>query len=313
MRAIIYKDYGGPDVLHLVELPASKPAKDEVVIRVLAAGVNPIDARLRAGEMKFLLPGGFPRIPGYDVAGVIEECSGNCTLPKGTRVMAFLDSKYGGAYAEFANCSESSLAAIPDSMSFEEASAMPLAASTALQSLRDHGQIKPQVEVLINGASGGVGSFAVQIAKAHGARVTGVASGKHETFVRSMGADDFIDYELQDFIDMDRRWHIIFDAAGKSTFSDARKVLTRNGTFVSTEPNLRGLIVSLVTWPCKQKGRVMLARSRADDLRELVRLYSAGLLQVSIAEVFSLEDATKAHEKLEKGGFCGKLVIRSGE
>ena len=310
MRAIIYKDYGDPSVLQEAELAPPEPAADEVLIRVHSAGVNPIDSRLRKGEMKLLLPGGFPRIPGYDLAGVIEACGASCTFSKGTRVLAFLDHMYGGASAEYATCSSTSVACIPDSMTFEEAAAIPLAASTALQSLRDHGQLKAGDEVLVNGASGGVGAFAVQIARAYGSRVTGVASGKHEEFVRSMGADEFIDYNRQNFTDSDHQWDVIFDAAGKSTFSQAKKVLTEKGHFVSTEPNLRGLVVSLITWPRDKKGRVMLARSRDEDLRELVRLYSASQLKVTIAETFPLEYTAQAHAKIEQGGFCGKLVLQ---
>ncbi len=313
MQAIIYKDYGEPNVLQMAEIAKPQPAKDEVLIRVMAAGVNPIDARLRSGEMKLLLPGGFPRIPGYDVAGVIEACGENCTFSKGDRVLAFLDHVYGGGYAEDAVCSGSGVAIMPDAMSFAEGAAIPLAATTALQSLRDHGELEAGEEILVNGASGGVGAFAVQIAKAYGARVTAVASGKHENFVRSLGADDFINYEEQNFIDANRHWDIVFDAAGKSSFGDAKRVLTEDGIFVSTEPNLRGLVVSLVTWPLDKKGRVMLARSRDEDLRELVRLYSAGQLQVTIAETFLLESAAEAHRKIENDSFCGKLVVKMAE
>ncbi|QEG36872.1 NAD(P)-dependent alcohol dehydrogenase [Bythopirellula goksoeyrii] len=310
MRAIIYKNYGDPSVLQMAEMAPPKPAKDEVLIRVMAAGVNPVEARLRSGEARFLLPGGFPRIPGYDVCGIVEACGENCTFSVGTRVLAYLKHIYGGAYAEFVSCSTKCVAAIPDAMTFEEGAAIPLAASTSLQSLRDHGQMKTGDEVLVNGASGGVGAFAVQIAKAYSASVTGVASGKHEDFVRTLGADDFINYEQQNFVDMDRWWNLVFDAAGKSSFGEAKRVLTEKGSFVSTEPSLWGLMETLFTWPRSQKGRIMLAIPRDEDLRELVRLFSAGQLKVTIAHTFPLEEAAQAHTTIEKGGFCGKLVIR---
>lgn len=310
MRAIIYKKYGDPSVLQMAEMAPPKPAKDEVLIRVMAAGVNPVDARLRSGEARYLLPGGFPRIPGYDVSGIVEACGENSTFPVGTRVLAYLKHIYGGAYAEFVACATKCVAAIPDEMTFEEGAAIPLAASTSLQSLRDHGQMKAGDEVLVNGASGGVGAFAVQIAKAYGTHVIGVASGKHEDFVRSLGADDFINYEQQNFVNLDRRWNLVFDAAGKSSFGEAKGVLTEKGSFVSTEPSLWGLMETLFTWPRSQKGRIMLAIPRDEDLRELVRLYTAGQLKVTIAHAFPLEEAAQAHAMIEKGGFCGKLVIR---
>eukprot|EP00913_Durusdinium_trenchii_P010917 g10246.t1 len=230
--------------------------------------------------MKGLLPGGFPRIPGYDVAGVVETQSARSTLPRGTRVLAFLDHFYGGGYAEFATCAHSSVIAIPDSMPFEEAAALPLAGSTALQSLRDEAELKKGDRVLINGATGGVGAFAVQIAVAREATVTAVASGKHEEFARSLGAAEFIDYEKQDFATSGQQWNVIFDAAGQKSFHEVKDALASDGTYVSTEPSLRGLLVTMMTWPMKKQGKVMLARSRDEDLRELLGLYTEGQLKI---------------------------------
>lgn len=309
MRAIIYRDYGDPSVLKATTLERPTPAADEVLIRVEAAGVNPIDARMRSGEIKWILPGGFPRIPGYDVAGVVEAAGNKSVLKPGTRVLAFLDSVYGGAYAEYATCTHTSAVEIPVEMPFEEAAAIPLAASTALQSLRDHGHLASGQDVLITGASGGVGAFAVQIAVADGAQVTGVASAPHEDFVRSLGATDFIDYRQHNFTELDRKWDLVFDAAGKTSFVDVKRVLKPEGNFVSTEPSLMGLVVSLVTWPMSQHGKVMLARSRDKDLKELIRLYKSGQMKVTVAETFPLEEAARAHWKIEKDSFCGKIVI----
>ena len=309
MRAIIYRDYGDASLLEPANRPVPDSAGDEILIRVVAAGVNPIDARLRQGEMKGLLPGGFPRIPGYDVAGIVEAADAGGRFAQGDRVIAFLDHLYGGGYAEFASCGVDAAVQMPESMSFEHAAALPLAGSTALQSLTDHGHLQPQERVLINGASGGVGSFAVQIAIANQAHVTAVASGPHENFVRSLGADDFIDYQQEDFTKRDDTWDVIFDAAGKRSFSEVKPVLSPKGRYVSTEPSLRGLVVSLLTWPLDQQGRVMLARSRKEDLNELLHLYESGRLQVTVAETFPLEQAADAHRRIEEHSFCGKLVL----
>jgi NADPH2:quinone reductase len=166
MRAVLFDSYGEPDQLYedSTSVPGRLPGS--VVIRVRAAGVNPIDARLREGEGRWILPGRFPRIPGYDVAGEVVDGDRSAKLRKGDRVMAFLTNPYGGGYAQFARCAIDGVARIPDWLSFEEAAATPLAATTALQGLRDHGALKPGDRVLINGASGGVGVFAIQIAKA---------------------------------------------------------------------------------------------------------------------------------------------------
>ena len=309
MRAIVFRDYGDPDVLELAERPEPAYGGDEVLIDVAAASVNPIDARLRAGEMKGLLPGGFPRIPGYDVAGVVAAAGDRAPFQKGDRVVAFLDHLYGGASAERAVCSADSMIAIADAVPFDDAAAIPLAGSTALQSLRDHGKMQSGDRVLVNGASGGVGAFAVQIAKAYGATVTAVASGAHEAFVRDLGSDDFLDYEESDFTMSGRNWNVIFDAAGKSSFSEAKAALTDDGRYVTTEPSLKNAATSLLTWPMAQQSKVMLARSRAEDLRELLGLYEAGRLKVEIARRFPLADAAAAHRMIENDSFCGKIVL----
>ncbi|WP_231617279.1 NAD(P)-dependent alcohol dehydrogenase [Novipirellula aureliae] len=309
MRAIVYRDYGGPEVLELAETKTPFPDPKKVIIRVEAAGVNPIDYRLRAGQARYVLPGGFPRIPGYDVAGTIVFAPGESGFYPGDRVMAFLDNKYGGGYAEYARCRSNSVAKIPEDMSIEHAAAIPLAATTALQSLRDHGKLKAKDRVLINGASGGVGAFAVQIAKAYGALVTGVASGANESFVMSLGADEFIDYEKVDFTRAGQAWDLIFDAAGKSGYLKARNVMTQKGRFVSTEPNLSGAIMTILTKFSSKGGVIMLATPSRDDLRELVQLYTDEKLTVTIDHLFPLAQASDAHKRIEKGVDRGKIVL----
>lgn len=310
MRAVYYDSYGGPEVLKFGNLPTPKPRINQVLIRVMATSVNPIDWRLRQGSMKQLLRGHFPRIPGYDVAGYVIEAGGDITLKRGDRVLAFMDSMYGGAYAQYAACGMNAVTLIPEELTFEEAAAMPLAGSTALQSLRDHGHIRQGSRVLINGASGGVGGFAIQIAKHDGAHVTAVSSGINEAYVKSLGADDFIDYHQHDFTNSDQKWDLIFDAAGKSSFSDSRRVLTSKGRFVSTEPSLKGALVSAATLFSSQRCRVMLARSKREDLSELVRLYMTGAMKSMVDDVMPISDASQAHRLSEQGKLRGKLVMR---
>jgi NADPH2:quinone reductase len=194
-------------------------------------------------------------------------------------------------------------------MPFEEAAALPLAGSTVLQSLRNHGRLKRGDRVLINGASGGVGAFAVQIAKAYGAEVTGVASGKNEPFVRSLGADHFINYHETDFAETDHTWDVIFDVAGKSSYWQSRRVLAKEGRFISTEPNVSGVLTSVLTRWSSQPGTIMLARPCQQDLRELVRLYEAGELKVTIDKVIPLAEADRAHRRIEQGVDRGKIVL----
>jgi NADPH2:quinone reductase len=309
MRAVVYDDYGDADVLHLSQCPTPRPTPGKVLIEVQASSVNPIDYRLRRGEMKGLLPGGFPRIPGYDVAGVVVACDRDADLARGDRVLAFLDHLRGGACADYACCGRTAVAKIPDAMATEQAAAIPLAGTTALQSLRDHGRIQPRQRVLINGASGGVGMFAVQIAKSYDCDVTAVASGANEEFCLSLGADKFFDYRQTDFTQTGEQWDLIFDAAGKASFLAARKVLSRRGRFVSTEPDLKGILLTLLTWPLSKSARVMLAKPKAADLVALVGLYEAGKLRVTIDSRFPFADAAEAHRRIETGVDRGKVVI----
>ncbi len=309
MQAIVYDDYGDPGVLRRTHLPVPKRKPHEVLIEVRASSVNPIDYRLRSGEMKGLLPGGFPRIPGYDVAGVVVEADQKGTFEVGDRVMAFLDSVRGGACADFAVCSAEVAAKLPDEMPFEHAAAIPLAGTTALQSLRDHGGMQPGQRVLINGASGGVGTFAIQIAKAYDCHVDAVASGANRKFCLSLGSDHFYDYEKTDFTESAERWNIVFDAAGKSGYWDSRPVLLDGGRYVSTEPDVKGMLLTILTYPFSKSGTVMLATPAGDDLRTLIGLYDLGKLSVALDSIYPMTDAASAHRRVETSVDHGKVVL----
>lgn len=309
MRAVQYDQYGDADVLHVGDRSVPHRLPGQLLIQVFASSVNPVDYRLRRGDMKGLIPFGFPRVPGYDVAGIVVDTDSGSSFMVGDRVMAFLDHTRGGALADYAVCAVSAAAKIPDSMSMWEAAAIPLAGTTALQSLRDHGKIKSGQSVLVNGASGGVGMFAVQIAKSYGCHVDAVASGRNREFCLSLGADHFYDYEKEDFLKSDERWDLIFDVAGKSHYLEACKVLKEGGHFVSTEPSVKGLLMTILTWPLSKSGQIMLATPSADDLRELIRLHEIGKLQVTIDSSYFFEQATEAHRRIEAGVDHGKVVL----
>jgi NADPH:quinone reductase-like Zn-dependent oxidoreductase len=227
----------------------------------------------------------------------------------GDRVCVFLDSLYGGACAEYVVCSPRVAAKIPERMTFAEAAALPLAGLTAWQCLVQIGGLKSGMDVLINGASGGVGAFAVQIAVAQGARVTGLASAARKEFVESLGAAEFLDYGREDFTRSKGRWDIIVDAAGKKTFRQCRGALKSRGRYVSTEPSFVGFVASLATCCSNRRGRVMLVRPSGDQLRELLRLYGSGKLRVYIDSSFPLAEIQQAHRRLEEGVDQGKIVV----
>ena len=313
MHAVEYDRYGDASVLHMADHAIPQRLPGQLLIEVYASSVNPIDYRFRRGEMKGLIPFGFPRVPGYDVAGIVvdtdTDTDSECDFKYGDRVMAFLDHTRGGALADYAVCSVECVAKIPDTMSMEDAAAIPLAGATALQSLRDHGKINSGQSVVINGASGGVGMFAIQIAKAFGCHVDAVASGHNREFCLSLGADHFYDYEKDDFTKSDERWDIVFDVAGKAHYLEARSVLKAGGHFISTEPNVEGVLMTILTWPLSKSGRIMLAVPSGDDLRELIRLYERRQLKVTIDSKFPFALAAEAHRRIEAGVDHGKVVL----
>ncbi len=198
MKALAINQYGGPEELQMAEVALPIPGRGEVLVRVHAAGVNPVDYKIRNGSLRWVTGRKFPRILGGDIAGVVEQAGKKSRYKPGDKVFAMLNIS-GGGYAEFAVVKESQLCPIPGVISMEDAAATPLAALTALQALRIGGEVNKDDHILINGASGGVGTFAVQIAKALGAHVTAVCSSKNVDFVQSLGADVVIDYTKEDF------------------------------------------------------------------------------------------------------------------
>src|SRR5437899_2432834 len=234
MKAIVYYNYGSPDVLKYEEIERPTPADDEVLIRVRAASVNPYDWHFMRGTPYFVrIVAGLrkPKVTrlGVDVAGQVEAGGRNVTQFKPG------DEVFGscrGAFAEYACTSESALVTKPNNVTFEQAASVPVAAFTALQGLRDKGQIQPGQKVLINGAAGGVGTFAVQIAKWFGADVTGVCSTRNVDMVRSIGADRVIDYTREDFTKSGQRYDLLFDCIGNHSFSACRRVLNPKGIYI---------------------------------------------------------------------------------
>jgi NADPH:quinone reductase-like Zn-dependent oxidoreductase len=310
MKGVFYNEYGSADVLRYTELADPRRGADQVLIRVAACSVNPIDWRLRRGDARFLFPFGFPRIPGFDLAGTIEAAPAHSGFQPGERVAAFLDHLTGGAYAELAVCSPQVVAKLPESVSFEDGAALGLAGTTAVQSLRDYGRLGTGQHVVITGASGGVGSLAVQIAKSRGARVTAVASGTNHDLVMSLGADRFVDYHQDRWLRSVDDCDLFFDAAGKCDFSDVKLILKADGRFISTEPNLKNVGLSLLTAVVPGRTcRTMLARANARDLRELISLCELGQLKVVHNTTFPLPEAAEAHRHGEQGKGVGKIVL----
>jgi len=317
MKAITYTEYGPPGVLKLTEVEKPTPMDNEVLIRVLVASVNPLDWRVLRGKPFFirLLMGGLRRPkatrPGADVAGKVEAVGRSVTgLKPGDEVFGTCR----GSFAEFACAPEEKLALKPAGISFEEAAALPVAAISALQALRDKGGIRPGQKVLIDGASGGVGTFAIQIAKRLGAEVTAVCSTGNVERARSLGADHVIDYKREDFTKSGQRYDLIVAANSHRPIFDYRRALTRDGTYVMIGGGwsqiLQALLLGpLLSWIGSRKMTFFMARITRTDLAFLGDLLADGKIVPVLDRRYPLRDVAEAVRYLEDGHAKGKVVI----
>jgi NADPH:quinone reductase-like Zn-dependent oxidoreductase len=324
MKAIVYRCYGSPDVLKIEEVAKPTVADDRVLVKVHAAGVNPFEWHLMRGSpyiMRMSSGLGAPKDTrlGVDFAGTVEAVGKNVTRFK------LGDEVFGGrsgALAEYvAVREEGALALKPPNLTFEQAASMPIAAITALQGLRDKGRIRPGQKILINGASGGVGTFAVQIAKSFGAEVTGVCSTRNVDLVRSIGADHVIDYTQENFTEREERYDLILDNVGNHGLLKLRRVLEPNGIVaIIGGPKgdwigpLSGLLQAAILSPfVDEELSMLLADMNQDDLNALGDLVRAGKVTPVIDRRYTLSEVPAAIEYLEKGHARGKVVINVAE
>jgi NADPH:quinone reductase-like Zn-dependent oxidoreductase len=314
MRAIVYTQYGPPDVLKLKEVEKPTPKNDEVLVKVHVAAVNWLDWHFLTGTpflVRFMAGLFKPKnnVLGIDMAGRIEAVGANVTqFQPGDEVFGSTDH---GCFAEYVCVSEESVVKKPANKTFEEAAAVLGAAATALHALRDHGQIQPGQSVLINGASGGVGTFAVQIAKSLGAEVTGVCSTRNLVLVRSIGADHVIDYTQQDFTQNELRYDLIFDVVAKRSFTDCKRALKSRGIYITSEFSpalvLQGQWISMTG----SKKMMPLPPKPPNTLDQafLKKLLENREISPVIDRCYSLNEVPDALRYLEKGHARGKIVI----
>jgi NADPH:quinone reductase-like Zn-dependent oxidoreductase len=319
MKAMIQENYGPIEGIHASDIDKPTIGADDVLVRVAAAAVHigdvfavqgsPVAMRLYSGLLRPTYG-----VPGFDVAGVVEAIGADVTrFRPGDEVFGMTD----GATAEYARAAESKLAPKPAALSFEEAAAITTSASAALHGLRDAGKLQPGQKVLINGASGGVGTFAVQIAKAMGADVTGVTSTKNVELVRSLGADPVVDYSATDFTADAGRYDLIFDCVENRSLSDVRRALRPDGTLLlnsgRNQGGVRGLIrlarPLVLSLFGRQKLRRFISRPNAADLSVLATLVDEGKLRPVIDSTFSLPETVAALRLVEAGHARGKVVI----
>jgi NADPH:quinone reductase-like Zn-dependent oxidoreductase len=322
MKAIVYTKYGSPDVLELKEVEKPTPNDDEVLIKVHAAAANPADWHLmRADPFLARLQNGLLKPKhtrlGADVAGRVEAIGKNVIqLQIGDEVFGELPLNSLGSFAEYVCVSEEFVALKPVNLSFEQAAAVPLAAFTALQGLCDKGQIKAGQKVLINGASGGVGTFAVQMAKAFGAEVTGVCSTRNLELVGSIGADHVIDYTKEDFTRNGQQYDLVFDAVGNRSVSDLKRALSPRGiASVAGFTSLALLFQAMIIGPLLSKndgrkvGLMATAKANKKDLLVIKELLETGKVKPVIDRCYPLNETPEAIRYLETGRARGKVVI----
>ncbi len=307
MKAIRIHRYGGPEFLNCEDAPRPQPQAGEVLVRVCAAGVNPIDWKVREGYMKDFWPHKFPLILGWDLSGVVEELGRGVSRFKiGDEVYSLPDPTRNGAYADYIVVRESELALKPNSLHHIRAAAVPLAALTAWQSLFDTAQLQPGQRVLIHAGSGGVGHFAVQLAKWKGAYVFATASTKNQDLLRKLGVDEAIDYTQQRFENVAHNIDIVLDTIGDDTQERSWSVLKKGG-----------ILVSLAQPPSEEKAEelgvraaLLGAQPSGEQLAEIAKIIDSGKLKVVLDRILPLSEARRAHELSQSGHTHGKIALR---
>ena len=305
MKAVVAHEYGAPDVLKLEEVPRPVPKEEEALVRVIASGVNPADPLTLSGKFAKDWGTHLPLIPGYEIAGIVEKTDAKVTsLKAGDAVYGY--PTFGGGWAEYITVKEWEVAPKPKSLSFAEAAAVPMGALTAWQALVNEAQLREGQTILIHGGSGGVGSFAIQIAKARGARVIATASTDNQDLLKQLGADVAIDYTKQKFEDIAKDVDCVLDPVGKDTLARSYAVVKKGG-----------IILALVARPDPEQLKKHEIRAvgvwvkpNAKDLSEIARLIDAGKIKPIVTQIRPLNEAIAAEQQAETHHTRGKVVLR---
>jgi NADPH:quinone reductase-like Zn-dependent oxidoreductase len=315
MRAVQFDRYGGPDVLQVRTVPVPSPGADEMLVRVHASGLNPKDPVVRSGGMRLLSGRRFPRGTGYDFAGEVVRAGVRVDdLAPGDRVWGFLDGYMGGAAADYLIAPRQWMSAMPERLDWIEAAALPLVGTTALQALRDVARLAPGERLLIKGASGGVGSAAIQIGVALRAHVTAIARGDGEQYCRSLGADQVVSYRHGDPSRLRERFDVFLDCVGRSPVRAYRRLLRKGGRWVTVAPSLPIYALAPISWVLSPviggpRFGFVAVKPRRTDLEELAGLVDRGLLRMPVTGTFPLEEIRSAHDLVAKRHGRGKRVI----
>jgi NADPH:quinone reductase-like Zn-dependent oxidoreductase len=312
MNAITYSHFGSPEVLKLTSGTKPSVGARDLLVRVRAVSVNPLDGKIRRGELRLLSGAHFPKTPGIDLAGVVEAVGAKVTgFHIGDRVFAYPGSMRKGTLAEVVSIPAASAAKLPRGVDDVGAASVAMVGLAALQAFRDVARVAPKERVLVNGATGGVGLMLLQLARLRGAHVTAVASTKGVPVARQFGADEVVDYHSVSIADLRERFDVVFDTSTKLPFAAARRLLEPRGRYVGFEPSPLSLIGSALLNPFRhQKHLLLVAKPSTRDLAEIARLIDVNEVILPPVEGFDLPDAPRAFERVERGGVIGKVVIR---
>ena len=310
MKAVEFNSFGTADVLEIVEMDPPSPKDDEVLVRIRAAAVNPKDTFIRKGRFAALTGSQFPMQSGFDFAGEVAEGGEASGFEKGDTVFGMLDGWNGRTCAQYIAVKSHQLGRKPANLSFEEAAALPLVSLTALQALRDEAHIDAGFRVCINGAAGGVGSMAVQIANRYDAVVTAISSEANHAMLNKLGADHCVDYHKEEIVQSGQQFDIFFDVFGNQLFDLVKPILTSQGTWVSTvlRPEV-GEAVERTKDSSGRKAKLVIVRSDSSDLALVCQWAEEGSIKPVIHEVYPLSEIARAHLQQESKHTRGKLVI----
>jgi NADPH:quinone reductase-like Zn-dependent oxidoreductase len=312
MKAVIIRKYGGLEVLEHAEVPAPTLTPGHLVIRVEAAGLNPIDWKLRNGELKMMVRAPFPIILGGEVAGEVTEVADDVKRFKvGDKVFSMVPAEIGG-FADFISVPEFAAGLRPATLDAVQAASVPVGAVTALQALRDKGELKAGQRLLVNGASGCVGLFAVQLGVELGATVTAVCSEAKFDLVKGAGAAECLDYRKSDFATLGTKWDVIFDAAATRHFSNCHQALEPHGVYVTTIGGGGDMVAPLLNPLRSQKSRFIMMKPNVTDLDYVTGLVERGKLKATVGRVFPREQFAEAQALAASGKASGKVVVTNG-
>ena len=309
MKQAIITGFGNAEKISFQEVKTPQPQQNEVLVKVKAAGLNPKDILIRKGKFKLLTGIKTPQSIGFDFSGIIQDPN-NKNYKKGERVFGMLNGMIGRSCAEYVNVSINELYKMPEEITFEEAAGIPLAGQTALQAIRDIGQIKKGESICINGASGGVGTIAIQIAKELGGNVTTISSSKNLSLCKSLGANNCISYDETIIINSKERFDIFFDVFGNYSFEKAKHLLSTGGIYITTVPSVE--IIKEQIWNLfrTKKAKLIVVKSKMSDLRWLAEKLKSGKIKSIVDKIYSFDEIREAQKHIESKRARGKVILK---